>query len=421
MGKRTKRRVYWRLQGGACRAYGDFRDFTDVGGKREPLVVPGESRATTDKALAETLAAQRLTTLQRKRAESQGRAVVGLPPVTTLAAYVREHLLFKESELDEHTGEPLTDQWLEGEEMRLQRAIDHFGADRDLTSIKTEHVQAFDQHLVSMGLGGGSRRQHLNSLSNLYRRASATGKVEPGYNPVRDLPKKPKHRTLPAHWLEVPEAALLLESARTFEPKRDDIAMPFAYQLIATALLTGGRPAEVLGLELMDVSLERNRVTFRPNEWRRLKTLTSHRSVTLWPQLAEILKPWIAQRKLAGGRLLFPSYRTGQEAMLTDVRKLLDAVSARVGYKPREVNLYDFRHTYCAARLQTLDGDAPVSPYTVGQELGHGGDSLVKRVYGHLGTVRHRSKAVEYRVQQHLKAQHRERPVRDWVKALRAA
>jgi len=53
--------------------------------------------------------------------------------------------------------------------------------------------------------------------------------------------------------------------------------------------------------------------------------------------------------------------------------------------------------------------------------LGHGGDSLVKRVYGHLGTVRHRSKAVEYRVQQHLKAEHRDRPVREWVKALRAA
>jgi hypothetical protein len=70
--------------------------------------------------------------------------------------------------------------------------------------------------------------------------------------------------------------------------------------------------------------------------------------------------------------------------------------------------------------LQTLDADAPVSPYTVGQELGHGGDSLVKRVYGHLGTVRHRAKAVEYRVQQHLKAEHRDKAVREWVKALRS-
>jgi len=49
------------------------------------------------------------------------------------------------------------------------------------------------------------------------------------------------------------------------------------------------------------------------------------------------------------------------------------------------------------------------------------GDSLVKRVYGHLGTVRHRSSAVEYRVQQHLKAEHRQKPVREWLKALHKA
>ena len=178
-------------------------------------------------------------------------------------------------------------------------------------------------------------------------------------------------------------------------PAPEDLAVPFAHELIATALLTGGRPAEVLGLEIDDVNLERKTVTLRRNRWRHLKTLTSHRTVRLWPQVAEILKPWLAQRKLAGGRLLFPSYRTGEEAMLTDVRKVLDAVGARVGYNTRELNMYDFRHTYCAARLQTLDEGAPVSPYTVGRELGHGSDSLVRRVYGHLGEVRHRADVVE--------------------------
>jgi hypothetical protein len=42
-----------------------------------------------------------------------------------------------------------------------------------------------------------------------------------------------------------------------------------------------------------------------------------------------------------------------------------------------------------------------VAVYTVGKELGHGGDALVKRVYGHLGNVRHRAEVVEYRVEQH--------------------
>jgi len=68
-----------------------------------------------------------------------------------------------------------------------------------------------------------------------------------------------------------------------------------------------------------------------------------------------------------------------------------------------------------------LDNGAPVSVFTVGRELGHGGDSLVKKVYAHLGTVRHRAEAVEYRVSQHLKAQRHDKPVREWVKALRAA
>ena len=60
-----------------------------------------------------------------------------------------------------------------------------------------------------------------------------------------------------------------------------------------------------------------------------------------------------------------------------------------------------FRHTYCCARLQCLDNGAPVSPFTVARELGHGGEAMVRRVYGHLGTVRHRSEALEYRVEQH--------------------
>ncbi len=54
-----------------------------------------------------------------------------------------------------------------------------------------------------------------------------------------------------------------------------------------------------------------------------------------------------------------------------------------------------------AARLQTLDQGFPISTYTVARELGHGGDSLIKRVYGHLGTVRHRSEHAEFRIEQH--------------------
>jgi len=89
--------------------------------------------------------------------------------------------------------------------------------------------------------------------------------------------------------------------------------------------------------------------------------------------------------------------------MVTDFRRLLDAVALRAGWSRVRFAVKMFRHTYCAARLQTLDQGARASVYTVAKELGHGGDSMVKRVYGHLGQVRRRAKMVEYRVEQHQK------------------
>jgi integrase len=71
------------------------------------------------------------------------------------------------------------------------------------------------------------------------------------------------------------------------------------FPLLATFLLTGGRRAEVLGLEISDVSFPRNTVTFRPNRFRRLKTATSARVVPVWPQLRDILTAYLSVRTAA--------------------------------------------------------------------------------------------------------------------------
>ncbi len=69
----------------------------------------------------------------------------------------------------------------------------------------------------------------------------------------------------------------------------------------------------MLGLEASDVSFDRKTVTFRPNKWRRLKTKKSHRTVPLWPQLEEILRPYVVPTdRTPRIGLLFPSYRTGE-------------------------------------------------------------------------------------------------------------
>jgi integrase len=254
-------------------------------------------------------------------------------------------------------------------------------------------------------------RHHLNALSNLFRRAQEEEVVPPGFNPVAAMMEKPAARRLEAHWLEVPDAALFLEAARTLPPKSSELRADLVHPLLAAFLLTGGRRAEVLGLEVSDISFQRNTVTFRPNHFRRLKTATSARVVPLWPQLRDILHAYLNVRTAAmvlhdapASSLLFPSFRTGTERRLVELRKIFDRVAVRAGWQAGDVRSRALRHTYCASRLQTLDAGAPVSLFTVAREMGHGGDSLVRRIYGHLGEVRHRAEAVEYRVEQHAKA-----------------
>ncbi len=393
MSKRPRRRVYVRSRGGTPRFYADFLDYADVGGDREALLVPATKRATTDPAEAETLAGVRLKELQELRL----RKLHGLPTPVTLAVFAQDHLVKKAR------AKKVTDAWLEENEHFLNRAVAYFGSDRELASITPEHVAQWAGVLLQTPatrrraptMSPGTVRHHLNALSNLYRRAQAEGRVAVGYNPVAAVLDKPTGTRDEAAWLEMPDAALFLEAARLHDAER-------AYPLVATFLLTGGRESEILGLEIDDVSLARGVVTFRPNAWRRLKTATSHRSVPLMPQLKAILRAYFPVREQAGeGTLLFPSFRTGKEAMVNDFRKLLDAIAERAGWRAGEIRTKAFRHTYITARLQTLDRGAPVSVWTVAREVGHKSTEMIERIYGHLGTVRHRSKVVEYRVSQH--------------------
>ena len=396
MAKKKTSRIYWRDQGGTKRAYIDLRD---LGGGREALKVKGEKRGTTDADIAAELATRRVKELETQR---RRKVIMGVERVEGLKRFAAQHLLQKAK------GGQVTTQWLEAVEGHLCEAIDFFGEDRDVASVTTADVQKYANHLqtTSNGRGGtlsaGSQRHYLNSLSNLFRRAQSEGLAAPGYNPVVALMEKPTGKAAEASWLEPHDAALLLESARTYREARTGPIYP----LLATLLLTGGRTSEVLGLEVDDVSFQRQTITFRPNEWRRLKTGTSHRSIRLWPQLEAILRVYFTDREREGGlgRLLFPSPVLRSESLITDFRKALDAVAERADWSKGEVRSKAFRHTYCSARLQTLDGGAPVSPFTVGKELGHGGASMVERVYSHLGQVRHRADVVEFRLEQHRDA-----------------
>ena len=397
---KTKSGVFWRCQGqGLRRAYARLPS-----GRRVALRLPGSGRAVTDAATAQALYAKLVSEHQRQTL----RGLHGLSAAAmALQAAAAEHLRLKA------LANKVTTQSLESDQRHLERACRFFGADTLLEAITPQRVGQWSTWLQTTRfpvrlaegrrrgkrparlMGPANARKCLNSLSNLFRRAQEQGWVSMGVNPVGALMTKPQGKPHEARWFEAHEVALVLESARTLQRKRPDVALGCGYELIATAALTGARPGELLGLKAEDVSFDRSLITIHGT-----KTAGAFRSVALWPQLREILYPYICpDDRTPRTGLLFRSPKT--DGRLKDVRKMLDAVAARVGLAARALNLYAFRHSFCAAALQLLDRGAPVSPYTVAKWLGHGGTALVNRVYGHLGEVRHRAEAMEFRVEQH--------------------
>ena len=149
----------------------------------------------------------------------------------------------------------------------------------------------------------------------------------------------------------------------------------------------------MLGLLVSDIELDNKLVRIQPNQHRRVKRVWSERAVPLWPQLEEILQPYLKRLGGSGSELLFPS-QTGK--IITDLRTPLGIIAAEAGF-PRPC-ITKFRHTYATARLQTTDGGKQISLWTVAKELGHKNVSRVEDTYGHPNHYRPRGEMVEYRI-----------------------
>jgi integrase len=433
-------RLYRRTRGGPGRYYADFRDFSDVGGDQEALTPAGERFATADRNVAIALAEARLAQLKGLRdALPKGDAAR-----RQFGPFARRHLRVKA--VNEDAREP----WLCSAEKHLTVARDYFGDKADLALIGVGEVTDYVMHLRerSNGRGGtlsaGAINQYLNSLSNLFRRAISEGVVPRGHNPVEQMISRPKIERTPTAWLEIAEMALVLEWARTYQPARADLAIPFVYELLMCYAHTGAREDEILGLGRTDVDLARRVITIRPNAWRDVKNKNAERTLPIPTDLHEALVAYEAGPHAPSGGLYFPTYVDGKEQMITDLRKMLDKApmperlrrprtaaelrreqqrrqrkvdrltgKIRTGPLPKEslaelqapidptiiapLRTRMIRHTWCAARLQTTDNGRPIAHYTVMVEMGHRDLELIKKIYGHLGRFRRRGEEVTYR------------------------
>lgn len=148
--------------------------------------------------------------------------------------------------------------------------------------------------------------------------------------------------------------------------------------------------------------LDEGVIHFRPNSHKKfMKTKPSTRTVPLWPQLRDVLLPYIERRRKAGATdtsLLFvqPDGSMFPESLTNGRNTGKGAWAALLAKAELEVLPKGARHSYVAQRLQTLDGGHPVSMYTVSREVGHGDEKMVSRVYAKLGKVRVRTEGVSF-------------------------
>ncbi len=357
-------KLYMRNQGGKTRWYADLRD---IGGGQVALKPTGSNRATADRDEAAQLMADKIREL--------GGVTVG--PGTRLAEFVEEFLAANPG--------GVTEKWLTESRLRLRRAVEFFGTDRDLKTIRPKDLrQWLDRY---SHLSASNQRHHLHAVSSLYRYAQELEMVPLGYNPVSGLFRKPsavKKSQRTDEFFEIDDAARFLDAARE---------LSLYHELIAAFLLTGGRRKEVLGLLVGDIDFDAGYIYIRPNQHRGLKRQWGERVVPLWPKLGEILEPYMRSREAGPGDLLFPGLK-GE--LITDLRSPLKKISKKAGLPvPR---LTKFRHTYATARLQTTDGGKQISLWTVAKELGHKTVARVEDTYGHPSHFRPRGEVVEYRV-----------------------
>lgn len=205
-------RVIWRDQpagklytepGEGRRAYADLRS---IGGGREALIPRGESLATMDPVIAQTLLSRRVTAIEEQK---RTKHVIGIEQTANLKEFSGYHLVQKAK-----SGR-VTAKWLAGTEKRLKLAISFFGEDRPLDTIGVRDVQKYANWLAEQDNGRGgtystkTQLEYLLALSNLFVRAQSEASVPPGFNPVTALMDKPRPKRREAKWPEVWEGALL--------------------------------------------------------------------------------------------------------------------------------------------------------------------------------------------------------------------
>jgi len=245
--------------------------------------------------------------------------------------------------------------------------------DRKINRITTAIIEQFITARQSESMALGSLRKILVTFNQVMKYAVRHRMID--YNPVRDA-ERPKatgkiDKSKDISILTPAQIRKLIEA----EPDQK-------YRtLFLTAIMTGTRQGELLGLQWSDVNFITKQIhvrrTFNHGRYFEPKTRESIRKIDLAPTLVKELAIWKLKSGGKDDKLVFPSETGTPIGCYNLVRRHFTPALKKAGI-PR-IRWHDLRHGYASLLIQQGENIKYIQ-----SQLGHSNPTITLNVYAHL-------------------------------------
>jgi integrase len=290
----------------------------------------------------------------------------------------------------------VAEEWLEQKNGRLKEwtlrnyrasldneILPRFGH-RKLRDISVDDIAKFVRDLDAKGKSTSTIQNHLKPMSQTFRYAMRRGLIS--VNPVGlmtpdDRPEK-RVQVKAYEWSDDEITSVFTTAEQLAKGAR---ARADYTSLLRTAVFTGLRLGELLGLQWQDVDFE-DRVIIVQRQWTKAhefstpKTTAGIRRVPLTADMVALLKTE-KEAAFSEGRakpedLVFPS-RAGSPMMHRSVQRAFESIRDRAGL-PEHLTFHDLRHAFAS-----LAAHAGVETRMLSEAMGHSHATVTAR-YTHL-------------------------------------
>ena len=257
----------------------------------------------------------------------------------------------------------------------------YFGQTK-INQVTFDAIEKFKSNSIKSGVSSATLRKILTTLGSILTYAVRMRYLD--FNPAREV-EKPRGKSThkeddDIRILNPAEIRALLAVAATEKDR----------MLFMTAVLTGMRQGELLGLKWDDIDWHNGQIsvrrTFNHRQFYEPKTKTSRRKIDLAPDLIHELKKWSLACPISELNLVFPStVGTPEDADHMRKRRFMPALK-RAGLP--KIRFHDLRHTY--ASLLIAQGE---HPKYIQVQMGHSSINVTMDIYGHLMDTTNRGAA----------------------------